>query len=47
MKNLKSALASAALAAAVVVSGCASLEGPSSAQDILASLSDSSQAGGE
>jgi hypothetical protein len=47
MKNLKSALASAAIAAAIVVSGCASLEGPSSASDILASMSESSQTGGE
>jgi hypothetical protein len=47
MMNLKSALAGAAVAAAVVLSGCASLEGPSDAPDILSSMSDSSQAGGE
>jgi hypothetical protein len=44
--NLKSVLASAAIAAAAIVSGCASLEGPSN-PDILASMSASSQAGGE
>jgi outer membrane lipoprotein-sorting protein len=47
MKNLKSTLASAAIAAMVVVSGCASLEGPSDAPDIVASMQASSQTGGE
>jgi hypothetical protein len=47
MKNLKSVLASAAFAAAVIVSGCASLEGPSDSPDLLAQLHDSSQLGGE
>jgi hypothetical protein len=47
MKDLKSALASATLAAAIIVSGCASLEGPSDSRDILAQMHDSSQFGGE
>lgn len=47
MNNLKSALARAAIAVAFVLSGCASLEGPSDAGDILAAMHDSSQGGGE
>lgn len=47
MNNVKSALVRAAIAAAIVVlSGCAALEGPDSG-DILASMSASSQGGGE
>jgi hypothetical protein len=46
MKNLKSALASAAIALSIIVSGCASIEGPD-AGDILAQMHDSSQLGGE
>ena len=47
MNNLKSVLASAAIAAAFVLAGCASLEAPSDAGDILASMHASSEAGGE
>lgn len=47
MKNLKSALANAVIVAAIVLSGCASLEGPYDSHDILDSMSASSQAGGE
>jgi hypothetical protein len=47
MNNLKSALARAVIAATIVIlSGCAALEGPDSG-DILASMSTSSQGGGE
>jgi hypothetical protein len=47
MKSLKSVFACAAVATVVVFSGCASLEGPSSAPDVLASMHDSSQSGGQ
>ena len=48
MNNLKSAFARAAVAVAIVVlSGCASLEGPYDATDIVASMQASSQGGGE
>jgi hypothetical protein len=47
MNNVKSSFARAAIAVAVVVlSGCASLEGPYS-DDIVASMEASSQGGGE
>ncbi len=47
MNNLKTALATAAVAAALVLSGCVSLEGQFDTGDILATLQDSSQAGGD
>jgi hypothetical protein len=47
MKNLKSVLVNTAIAVTVILSGCASLEGPSDPPDILASMHDSSQTGGE
>ena len=47
MNTLKSALARTAVAVAIVVlSGCASLEGPYN-DDIVASMQESSQGGGE
>jgi len=45
MNNFKSALATAAVAAALVLSGCASLEGSFNADEILVSMHDSSQTG--
>ena len=47
MNNLKSALATAVVAAALVLSGCASLEGQFDTGDVLAAMHDSSQSGGE
>ncbi len=48
MKSLKTALVSAALAAALVLTGCASLEGQFATDgDILASMNADSRAGGE
>lgn len=47
MNNLKSALATAAVAAVLVLSGCASLEGQFDTGDILATMHDSSQSGGD
>lgn len=45
MNNFKSVLASLAAAAALVLSGCASLEGQFDNGDILDTMNDSSQLG--
>jgi PBP1b-binding outer membrane lipoprotein LpoB len=47
MNTVKSAFVRTALALAFVLSGCASLTAPSDSSDILSSMSESSQLGGE
>ncbi len=47
MKTLKSALVTAALAATLVLTGCASLEGQFDSGDVLATMNADSQSGGE
>lgn len=47
MNNLKSVLACVVLAAAFVLPGCASLEGPFDSGDILASMQNDSHTGGD
>ncbi len=47
MNNLKSALSAAAIAAALVLTGCASLEGQFDSGDILATMDVDSHAGGD
>jgi outer membrane murein-binding lipoprotein Lpp len=47
MNTIKSAFVRAVVAAAFVLSGCASLTAPLDADDIVASMQASSQGGGE